>query len=71
MATTRLPRQDGTEWVGEVEVPCFVPAVGQSVDAAAKALGYRVLARREESDGICAVIADGDLHFRCVKAVQS
>lgn len=69
-----MVKQDGTEWVmgpngDEVEVPCYVPGPGQSVDKLAKELGVKVLGRRESRPGeyVC-VIADSGIRFRCVKA---
>ena len=64
----RAPRQDGMEWIGDREVPCWVPAIGQSPNEAAKALGLRLLKRREEGD-VVACVTDGDGNtFRAVKA---
>lgn len=62
-----MAKRNGTEWVGDSEVDCYEPARGQSVESAARELGFRVLSRREQSDAVVAVIADGGLHFRCVR----
>jgi hypothetical protein len=70
------PKQRGTVWIGtptgSVEVPLFVPMAGQSAKAAAAILGWRVLARRESTEGVCGAIADdgGRGNFPCVPATK-
>jgi hypothetical protein len=68
------PKQIGTfDFIdGDIarEVPRYRPAVGQSINDAAKALGLRALGRTEPRAGVVAVISDGGFNAYCVKAVK-
>jgi hypothetical protein len=53
-------RQDGTEWVGDAEVPSFVPAAGQSVswrDVDVWTLFGRVAAERLDPGSVEHILA--------------
>ena len=64
--------QCGTERVGSREVPCYRPAKGVSVDEAARSIGLRCLARKEQRERpdlaarAEAVFTEGGLYWPCV-----
>jgi hypothetical protein len=63
MTTNQAPKLIGTRTVpsaaGEVEVPAYRAAVGQSANDAAKALGLRLIGRREPRESVVAVAIEG------------
>lgn len=71
--TTKIKRstQNGvevTEWFGDREVPSYVVAAGVSVDDGAKAIGLRVLGRRETGEVVAEIHERGGSSFWAVKS---
>lgn len=67
------PRADGVSNVatpsGDKDVPAFRPAIGQSVDRAAAALGWCTLPRSERGkrDDVVGAICEEGMTYPCVK----
>lgn len=68
MGTMKKPVRSGVAYIAEIgrDVPAYRPAVGQSAQDAAEALGFRLLARSEPREGAEAAIVEG-LTFPAVK----